>query len=326
MRICVYGAGSVGGFLAARLAKAGRSVSVIARGAHLDAIREHGLHLVTPDADFTVAVEASDRPAALGPQDLVIVTAKHPALAGIAAAIGPLLGPRTPVVFAMNGVFWFYGHRFEPGGKPLDLSLLDPSGALHREIGPERALGMVIFSPNEVTAPGVIHNGRTNNRFILGEAHGGLTERARSVHAALAVEGYALDLVPDIRPAMWGKLCLNASGSPLGSLTQARGDQIVADPDLRRVARALIQETMAVAAAHGFDDLGIDIEAQLEPGGRPAHRTSMLQDLLLGRPMEVDSIVGIVQKLGHQAGIATPVLDVVLPILRMRARIAASPG
>ena len=158
MRICVYGAGSVGGYLAARLAKAGREVSVVARGPHLAAIRVGGLTLQTPEERFTVPVAASDDPADLGRQDLVIVGAKHPALPGIAERIGPLLGPDTPVVFAMNGVLWF----------TADLPRLDPTGSIRRHIGIERALGLIIESPNEVVEPGVVENTGKRNRFTLG--------------------------------------------------------------------------------------------------------------------------------------------------------------
>ncbi|HMR31192.1 MAG TPA: 2-dehydropantoate 2-reductase [Geminicoccaceae bacterium] len=312
MRICVYGAGSVGGYLAARLAKAGREVSVVARGPHLAAIRVGGLTLQTPEERFTVPVAASDDPADLGRQDLVIVGAKHPALPGIAERIGPLLGPDTPVVFAMNGVLWF----------TADLPRLDPTGSIRRHIGIERALGLIIESPNEVVEPGVVENTGKRNRFTLGEAVPGRSARAEGLYRALSGAGFEVELADDVRRPMWAKLSRNVSSAPVCILTGAMSSQLVEDPAMKGLMQALTVEVLAVAAALGFADLGVDPDASNARGNRPQHKPSMLQDLERGRPMEIDAMLLAVQDLARRSSVPTPVLDVLLPVVTMKARLA----
>jgi 2-dehydropantoate 2-reductase len=326
MRICVYGAGSIGGYLAARLAKAGREVAVIARGAHLEAIQSNGLTLETPDERFTVQIQASDDPAAIGPVDIVLVTAKTTANAEVAQRIAPLLKPETPVVFTQNGVFWWYGHGFQPTGRPLDLARLDRDGALARRIGAERALGMVIYSPDEVVAPGVVRNARSTNRFVLGDPSAPAGERESKVARALDGAGFTVEQAKDIRLEMWRKLAINLSGGTIAALTGARTDQVMADAPVRAIARRMMEGGIAVAAAHGFTDLGLDPEAATAPGSRPQHKPSMLQDLERGRPMEIDSMIGVVADLARDAGVPTPTLDVVLALLALRARTAGCYG
>jgi 2-dehydropantoate 2-reductase len=321
VRICIYGAGSVGGYIAARLAKAGRDVSVVARGAHLAAIRERGLTLVTPEERFTVTLPADEDPAKLGRQDLVIIATKTPALPQVAERIGPMLGPDSQVVFAVNGVFWFYGHGFAPGA-PIDTSRLDRDGTLARLIGPGRALGMVIYSPNAVPEPGVVENGGKINRFVLGAPAAGDLGRAERAVAALDGAGFGIELSPQIRREMWQKLSRNVSSSPVCALTGALLDRALGSPGLRMVAVALMTEALAVAHAHGFTDLGIDPEVEMAKSGKLPHKVSMLQDLELGRPMEIDSQLAIVQDLGRQAGVATPTLDALLPVLTLKAQLA----
>ena len=318
-RICVYGAGSVGGFLAATLARAGRDVRVIARGPHLAAIRERGLTL-RGDADtFTVRPPASDDPFDFGPQDLVVVAAKTPALPGVARGVAPLLGPNTLVAFAVNGVYWFYAHRFAPRGVAPDARRLDPGGVLRDRIGPERALGIVVRSSNEVTEPGVVVNtGR--NGFAVGDATPGETGRAERVAAALAAPGMDVVATADLRREMWRKLVRNVGSSPLCSLTGADSRAAFADPGLRALSEALMRETLAVAAAHGFG--GMDDAAAEPPGGRLPVKPSMLQDLERGRPMEIDTQIAIVRDFGRGTGVPTPALDAVLPLLALRARVA----
>jgi len=312
MRIAVYGAGSVGGYLAARLARAGREVAVIARGGHLAAIRAQGLTLETPDERFTVAVEASDDPAEIGPVDLVLVTAKTTANPAVAAGIAPLLGPTTPVVFAQNGVFWWYGQGFAPP-VPAPVTRLDPTGALAAAIAPERRRGLVVYSPNEVTAPGVVHCGSTKNRFVLGAPEPALP--LDDVAAALHGAGFGLETTADIRGVMWKKLLVNISTGPVTALTRATAAGVVEDPGTALVSRRLIEEALAVAEAHGFQDLGIDPIALSKAGSRPDHKPSMLQDVERGRPFEIDSMARVVKDFARAAEIATPTLDVVLALV-----------
>ncbi len=317
MRIAVYGAGSVGGYLAARLAKAGREVAVIARGPHLEAIRASGLTLETPEERFTVEVEASDDPGEIGPVDLVLVTAKTTANQAVAAGIAPLLGAKTPVAFAQNGVFWWYGEGFRPP-VPTSTTRLDPDGRLAAAIGAERRLGLVVHSPNEATAPGVVHNGSTRNRFVLGAADP--TRPLDDVVEALEGAGFDLERTRDIRAAMWKKLLVNVSTGPVTALTRATAAGVVEDPATADLSRRLIEEALAVAEAHGFRDLDIDPVALSKPGSRPRHKPSMLQDVERGRPLEIDSMARIVQDFARQAGLPTPTLDIVLALLVRLAR------
>jgi 2-dehydropantoate 2-reductase len=317
MKIAVFGAGSVGGYLAARLAKAGREVAVIARGDHLAAIRANGLTLETPEERFTVEVEASDDPARIGPVDLVLVTAKTTANQAVAAGIAPLLGPETPVVFAQNGVFWWYGQGFRPP-VPASTTRLDPAGRLASAIAPKRRLGLVVHSPNEVRAPGVVRNGSTKNRFVLGAA-----DPARPLDdaaAALDGAGFVLERTADIRSSMWRKLLVNVSTGPVTALTRATAAGVVEDRATAAVSRRLIEEALAVAEAHGFLDLGIDPAALSEPGSRPHHKPSMLQDVERGRALEIDTMARIVQDFAREAEVATPTLDTVLALLVRLAR------
>lgn len=318
MRIAVFGAGAVGGFLAAHLARAGRDVAVIARGAQLDAIRSGGLTLELPDETFTVALEASGDPAAIGPVDLVLVTLKTTANPMVAAAMAPLLHDGTAVVFAQNGVFWWYGEGFDPG-VPVDAARLDPGGRIKATLGPGRALGLVIYSPNEVVAPGRIRCTVADSQFHLGgpEAAAGRVGRVASL---IGEAGFRLEVPADIRAAMWRKLLLNLCTSPLSTLTRATEAGLESLPGMIEVGRGMVRDGLAVAAAHGFRDLGIDPDTLVAPGLRTAHRPSMLQDLERGRPLEIDALLTIVQDFARAAGVATPTIDTVLPLLVLLAR------
>lgn len=318
MRIGIYGAGAIGGFLAAHLARAGRDVAVVARGAHLDAIRAKGLTLELPDETFTVPLEASDDPAAIGPVDVVIVTLKTTANPAVARGIGPLLHDRTAVVFGQNGIFWFYGAGFDPG-VPFDTGRLDPGGRLAAAVPPERAMGLVIYSPNEVTEPGRVVCSSRKSHFELGAATAGNAQLAE-VAAALGGAGLDLRTTPDLRAAMWAKLLLNLSAGPMSALTGSDAAGLIQEPGITNVCRQMVVDAAAVAAAHGFGDLGIDPEALVAPDSRGPFKPSILQDLERGRPMEVDSLVAIVQDFARSAGVATPVLDTVLALLMLLAR------
>lgn len=323
MRICIFGAGAVGSYLAARLAHSGKTVSVIVRGPHLAAIQQSGLTLQAKDGEITVRLPATDDPAALGPQDLVIVSAKTPSLPQVAAGIAPLLHAETAVAFAINGVFWFYGDGFRPNGIAPDTSRLDRDGSLHRLIGVERSLGMVVRSSNEVVASGVVRNESAVNGFHIGEAMPGRAkDRAPELAAALDGSGFISKALPDIRRDMWAKLVRNAASSPLCCLTGSDVASAYGDPAIGELAVALMRETAAVAAAHGFADLLPDPSEALRMGLQLHHKPSMLQDLERGRAMEIDTQLAILRDLARQAEVATPVLDTVLPMLMLRARTA----
>jgi 2-dehydropantoate 2-reductase len=326
MRICIFGAGAVGSFLAAGLARDGKDVSVVARGAHLSAIQSHGLRLERAGENFTVEVPASEHPAEFGVQDLVIVTAKTPSLPQVARAIAPLLGDGTAVAFAVNGVYWFYGDGFAPNGLTPDTTRLDPDGALHRLVGARRSLGVVINSPNEIVAPGVVRNTRANaNVFTIGEALPDAgQDRAAGIARHLRGSLFDWQASADIRREMWNKLARNAASSPICSLTQSPVAAAYSDPALQPLVIALMQETIEVAAAHGFTGLSANPQADLASGVKLQHKPSMLQDLERSRAMEIDSQLTILRDFARQAGVATPVLERLLPILMVRARTAGS--
>jgi 2-dehydropantoate 2-reductase len=310
MRICVFGAGAIGGNFAARLAGNDNEVSVVARGRHLEAIRAKGLTLKTGDKTVVARVSASDRPAELGPQDVVISTLKASSLADLAAGIGPLLRVDTPVVFAQNGIPWWYGHGLAADRpKAPDLSRLDPGGALLKAVGYDRALGGVITSSNHVIEPGVIHNiSLERNTLWVGELDDKQTPRIEALRKVLIAAGIASPSTTDIRYDIWHKLMANLCGSTLCQIT-GLAIPIQKTPLMNRLVRRAHAEALAVAAAHGVT---LDDSPDERYGPRrvyPNHRPSILQDYELGRPMEVEAIVRAPLAFARAARLDTPVLD-----------------
>lgn len=325
MRICVYGAGAIGGHLAVRLAKAGAEVSVVARGPHLAAIHAQGLTIHAADGSHHASVQASADPSALGPQDAVFVTVKAPALPQVAAGIAPLLGPDTPVAFVMNGIPWWYFNDL-PG--PLEGSRLprvDPGDAIRRALGPGRAIGGVVYSASAVTQPGVIHVEQPKSRVILGEPDGSLSERVRTLAGLITKGGISGEATPSIRSEIWNKLLSNLAGGTLAVLTGAAPKQIYVEPAAVDAARRVMAEATAIARALGADPTA-DHEARIASGRAMDHRPSILQDLDQGRPMEVDGIFDAPLALARLAGVATPTLDLLVALCKVRARGAGLYG
>jgi 2-dehydropantoate 2-reductase len=322
MKICVFGAGAIGGNLATRLAAAGgHEISVVARGAQLQAIRTRGLTL-TRNGHPTVSVgplPATDRPSELAPQDLVLVTLKAQALPGVAAAIAGLLAPGAAAVFINNGIPWWWPYRGDPAAAPLPL--LDPEGELWSRVGPQRALGCVAHSSNAVESPGMIHNAAFD-QWILGEPVGGSSERCARVAEVFAAAGIRSSVSGDLRRDIWAKLLINASRGPIAALTRLTGLELSNDSELRAMMRSVMTETLAVALATGYDLRGeIDVEKIALGTGQPAgQRPSMLQDVLAHRPLEIVPVLGQVQAFGRQHQVATPVIDCVLPLVRGLSR------
>jgi 2-dehydropantoate 2-reductase len=321
MKVCVYGAGAVGGHIAGRLARGGAEVSVIARGPHLAAIQERGLELRSQQGNFHVSVTATDDPAALGPQDAVIVAVKAPALPAIAAGIAPLLGPHTPVAFAMNGIPWWYFHGV---GGPLEgrrLPRIDPDDAVWNAVGPQRTIGCVVHAGSTVVAPGVVEVTGYGTRLVFGEPDGQMTGRVQAIADAVTAGGLTSKATRRIRDAIWVKLANNLGSGPMGVLTQSAGQQIFADPVLCATLYQIAAEVKAIAAG-----LGCHIEP--DPAGliagslRSRHVSSIVQDLMIGRPMEVDAIYRTPLELARLAGVATPVLDLLVALATARARAA----
>ncbi|MBB4267006.1 2-dehydropantoate 2-reductase [Roseospira visakhapatnamensis] len=321
-RVCILGAGAIGGYLGARLALAGTAeVSLVARGPHLEALRTHGLTLIEGDRHHTVRVPATDTPADLGPQDYVIVTLKANAVPDAVPLLQALLGPETCVVMGVNGVPWWYFHRCPGPWEDHRLASVDPGDAQWTGIGPDRVLGCVVHPAAEVEAPGVVRH-IEGTRFSLGEPSGDRSRRALVLAAALSAAGLKAPVRSDIRTEIWVKLWGNLCFNPLSALTGAPLDALCADPGTRGVARAMMLEAQAVAESLGIH-VPIDVDRRIAGAAAVgAHKTSMLQDLERGRPMEIEALVGAVAELGRLVGAATPTLDTVLALVRLRAQLA----
>lgn len=316
MKICVFGAGAVGSNVAVRLADAGvGQISVVARGAHLAAIRSHGLSLRHADGEQWHAHfdHATDDPATLPPQDIILVALKAASLPAQADALRRLLAPDGVVAFLSNGVPWWWNHGLQQGSGALPL--LDPEGALWNRLGPERAVGTVIYSANEVETPGhVLHRGV--NRYVFGEPDGRLPGRAGQLAELFGRAGLGGEATNDIRYEIWRKLLRNAIGSPFCALTRLGSAHCAQIPGLPDIQRALALEMANIARTLGSpitdEDALRAAETQLASNGRP----SMLQDVLLGRRIEAEALLGQPQRFAQELGIATPYLDTVVALLR----------
>ena len=322
MKVCVFGAGAIGGFLAVRLANAGEEVSVVARGPHLAAIREHGLRLRIDGGEERAEIRATDDASDLGAQDYVVVTLKAHSVPGVVDAMAPLFGPDTCFVTAMNGVPYWYFHGLE-GHDDRRVEAVDPGGRVSEAIPPEKALGCVVYPACEVPEPGVVEH-LSGDRFTLGEPDGSKSERAQALSKALIGAGFKAPVRPRIRDEIWVKLWGNLAFNPLSALTHQTLDVLSTQDDLRAVARAMMVEGQAVAEALGAR-FSIDVDKRIEGAAKVgAHKTSMLQDLERGRPMEVDALVAAVSELGRAAEVPTPTVDLVLALVRARAAAAGA--
>jgi len=323
MKVCIYGAGAIGGYMAVELAAAGNAeVTCIARGPHLAAMRENGLRLVREgEDDKLVRVNATDDPAEAGPQDVVIVTLKAHSAAAVADRMAPLFGPETAVVTAQNGVPWWYFYKLGGPHDDTRVESVDPGNRQWDLIGPERAIGCIVYPAAEIAEPGVIRH-EYGNRFTIGEPSGEKTERVQALAALLSDAGFRVPVRPRIRDEMWVKLWGNVSLNPISALTGGTLVEMIDDPDVCAVIRAVMVEAQAVGEALGVR-FAIDVDKRIA-GARDVgeHKTSMLQDLELGRPMEIDALVASVLELGRIVGVPTPSIDTVLGLVRQRARLA----
>ena len=324
-KICIYGAGAIGGWLGARLAAQGGAVSAVARGATLAALRTHGLRLREAGADGAVAerafaVQASDSPFDLGPQDLVIVAVKAPAMAEVARAIAPLLGPDTAVLTAMNGVPWWFLQGF---GGPLAgtrLESVDPGGAIAQAIDARRVIGGVVHASCSVDEPGVIRR-HFGNGLIVGEPAGGDTPRLAALADLLRAAGFDTTVSPQIQKDVWYKLWGNMTINPISAFTGATADRILDDDLARGFVSAVMLEAREIGARIGvpIDQTPEDRHAVTRKLG--AFKPSMLQDVEAGRSVELDALVASVRELGQLTGVATPFTDALLGLARLHARV-----
>jgi 2-dehydropantoate 2-reductase len=322
MKICIFGAGAIGGYMGAKLAQAGAEVSLVARGPHLAAIKDKGLTLAEADRDpVNVKINASENPADLGPQDYVIVTLKAHSVPAVVPKMQPLIGRNTTIVSGVNGVPWWYFHKIGTDLEGTRLESVDPDNTQWNGFGPDRVLGCVVYPAAEVSKPGTIKH-IEGNRFSLGEPDGSKSERAVALSQALSAAGLKAPVRPRLRDEIWVKLWGNLSFNPISALTQAPLDVLCTDSGTRAVAKGMMLEAQEIAEKLGVK-FPIDVERRIDGGAAVgSHRTSMLQDLDAGRPMEIDALIGSVQELGHLTKTPTPTIDTVLALTRLRARTA----
>lgn len=318
MRICIFGAGAIGGFMGADLALAGADVTLIARGPHLAAMQKDGLKLIRDGNEKVAKVRAVETAAEAGPQDFVVITLKAHSVPGVVPALQPLLGPETAIVWGVNGVPWWYFYGLESPLKDARLASVDPGDVQWNGLGPERMIGCVVYPACEVIAPGVVQHVE-GDRFTLGEPSGEKTARVVALSEALVKAGLKAPVRPRIRDEIWIKLWGNLCFNPISALTHATLDVIATEPGTRAVARAMMLEAQAIGEKLGVK-FGIDVDKRIAgAAGVGTHKTSMLQDLERGRPMEIDALVTAVQEMGRLVEVPTPTVDTVLALIRQRA-------
>ncbi len=321
MRICIYGAGAIGGYLGAMFAEAGHQVSLVARGEHLKALRANGLTLEIAGRTLKSRPAASADPAELGPQDYVMVSVKAPALPSVVQSIGPLLGPETAVVTALNGIPWWFFQGFGGPDDGRSLSSVDPGDLLKRSLDTRRVIGCVVHAGCSVPAPGLIRHA-SGDLFVIGEPAGGVSPRCQTLQQVIVGAGLRCDISPRIQQAVWMKLLGNMSMGPLSVLTSGTLAGMARDPGTRKISADMITEAIAVGRHFGLDP-GMTVEERIELGARLGEfKTSMLQDFEKGRPMELDTFLAAVVEMARLAGVATPTIETVQALTLHKARQA----
>lgn len=321
MKVCIFGAGAIGGYVGVELKSAGADVSLIARGAHLEAINNSGLKLLAEGGEKVEHMPASDDPNDLGPQDYVIIAVKAHQAWEIAEQVKPLLGPDTAVVTMQNGVPWWYFYGFEGQYANSRIKSVDPGDRQWNAIGPERVIGSTVYPAAEITGPGVIKH-IYGNKFGLGEPNREETPRVKRLAEAFDSSGLRSRIYPDIRDDIWIKLWGNLCFNPISALTRATLDVVATDPGTRAIARHMMEEAQTIGQEVGAQ-FRVDIERRIDgAAGVGAHRTSMLQDLERGRAIELDALLTAVQEMGRLVSIATPYIDTVLALTQQMGRVA----
>ncbi len=325
MRVCVFGAGAIGGLLAAKLAASGEEVTVIARGAHLAAIRERGLTLVEEGAETVARVRATDRAEEAGPQDVVVLGMKAHQLAPVVGEVRALLGPRTVVVTAQNGIPWWYFARHGGPYEGRRLESVDPGGAIAASLDVERVVGSIVYPAAELAGPGVVRHVE-GWRISLGELDGAETERVEALAGVLRRAGFKARVTSDLRSELWVKLWGNCTFNPISALTHATLAGICGFPPTRALAAAMMGEAQAVGEKLGVR-FGVSLEKRI--AGAEAvgeHKTSMLQDVEAGRPLELEALLGAVVELGRITGTPTPALEAVYALASLLDRTLRASG
>lgn len=325
MRFVVAGAGAIGGYIGARLIRAGADVVLVARGPHLKAMQERGLRVTSPDGDFEVKPVVSGDVGAIGTADVVFLGVKAHGLTALAPTLAPVLGPDTVVVSTQNGIPWWYfqGHGGEL--ESLRLERVDPGGVIAAAIEPRRIVGSLAYFSTDLAEPGHIHH-TEGNRISFGEPDGTRSDRVRRIAEALIAAGLRSPATTRIRQEIWVKLLGNVAFNPISALTGGTLEEMVRHPDVARVIRAVMTETEAVAARLGIE-LPISIDQRIAGAEKVgAHKTSMLQDHEAGRPMELEAVVGAVIELGERFGLPMPATRAVYGCAKLLDERAGRPG
>lgn len=321
MKVCIYGAGSIGAHIGVLMKLAGVDVSVVARGATLEAINTNGWKLIIGGEEKVARLPAAQNPADLGPQDYVIVALKSHQAWEAAENMLPLLGPDTAIVTAQNGIPWWYFHGFEGQYANLQLESVDPRGRQWSTLGPQRAIGCTVYPAAEIISPGVIKH-TYGDRYGLGEPTRQETPRIKKLAEAFVAAGLKPKIYPEIRNDIWLKLWGNLCFNPISALTHATLDIVATDPGTRSVARKMMEEAEIIARRIGAH-FRVDIERRINGAASVgAHRTSMLQDLEKGRQIELDALLSVVQEMGRLVDVATPTIDTVLALTKQMGRVA----
>jgi 2-dehydropantoate 2-reductase len=320
MKLCIYGAGAIGGWIGVKLARAGCEVSVIARGTTLENLRAHGLRLQEGSDTLAAQVQASASPAELGVQDLVVVAVKAPAMAEVAKSIAPLLGPETIVLTAMNGVPWWFFHGFGGSYAGTRLKAVDPDGSIAEAVPAKHIVGCVVHASCSLKEPGFVQH-HFGNKLIIGEPSGAKSQRVQQLAALLERAGFETVLSEQIQKDAWYKLWGNMTVNPVSAMTGATTDLILNDDLVRGFISAVMLEAREIGAR-----VGIPIAQQPEDRHQVtrklgAFKTSMLQDVEAGKPVEIDALVTVVQEMGAMTGVPTPFTDALLGLSRLHARV-----
>ncbi len=320
MKVCIYGAGAIGGYIGVLMKLAGADVSLIARGAHLEAIRKDGLRLLVGGEEKLATMTATADPTELGPQDYVIIALKAHQAWEVADQMRPLLGPHTAVVTAQNGLPWWYFYGFDGQYADRRIESVDPGERQWNAIGPERVIGCTVYPAAEIQAPGVIKH-VAGDKFGLGEPTRKVTERAQTLSDLFERSGMKAPILPEIRNDIWLKLWGNLCFNPISALTHATLDVVATDPGTRELSRHMMEEAERIARRIGVH-FRVDIDKRINGAARVgAHRTSMLQDVEKGRPIELDALLTSVQELGRLAEVPTPHINAVLALAQQMGRV-----
>lgn len=321
MRVCIFGAGAIGGFVGGMLADAGHEVSLLARGEHLAALRANGLTVETGGRKLNSHPRVSDRPADLGAQDFVIVAVKGPALPSVVRTLGPLLGPETAVVFALNGIPWWFFNGLGGPHAGRALKSVDPDGSLAAGLDPKRIVGCVVHIGCSVPAPGVIRHA-SGDVFIIGEALGGDSARCRALAGAFKAAGLTCELSPRIQQDIWMKFLGNMTMGPISVLTGATLLEIAQDPESRKLCADMMEEAIAVGTKFALNP-GMGIYERIDLGGKLGRfKTSMLQDYEKHRPMEIDTFLSSLIEMAALVDMPVPRVEAVRALLVQKARLA----